>query len=58
MVKIMNEGRNGRNGRKVIQEIMGQRMRQSKRVAIFYDLSRYFRDDVTAAAADVYITNY
>ena len=54
----MNEGRNGRNGRKVIQEIMGQRMRQSKRVAIFYDLSRYFRDDVTAAAADVYITNY
>ena len=54
MVKIMNERR---NGRKMIQEIMGQR-RQSKRVAIFYDLTRYFRDDVTAAAADVYITNY
>ena len=29
MVKIMNEKR---NGRKMIQEIMGQRMRQSKRV--------------------------
>ena len=26
--------------------------------AIFYDLTRYFRDDVTAAAADVYIKNY
>ena len=52
MVKIMNERR---NGRKMIQEIMGQR-RQSKRVAIFHDLTRYFRDDVTAAAADVQIT--
>ena len=55
MMKIMNERR---NGRKTIREIMGQRMNQQQSgsmFAIFYDLTRYLHDDVTAAAADVYI---
>ena len=55
MVRIVNERR---GGRKMIQGIWISEcvsLREWFMFAIFYDLTRYLHDDVTAAAADVCI---